>query len=43
MIPIILGHIDEHIIEFLECVIVSITAEYVWHLFIHFGEFRSYG
>ena len=33
MSPILLGHIDEHIIEFLECVIVSIAAEYVRHLF----------
>ena len=30
---ILLWHVDEHIIEFLECVVVSIAAEYVRHLF----------
>ena len=33
MQPISLGDIDEHDVEFLECVIVSIAAEYVCHLF----------
>ena len=29
MIPILLWHIDEHVVEFLECVVVSITVENV--------------
>ena len=33
---ILLGYVDEHVIEFFECVIVPIATEYVWHLFIYF-------
>ena len=33
MFAIVLWHIDEHVIEFLERVVVSIAAEYVRHRF----------
>ena len=36
MLAVVLWHIDEHVIEFLERVVVWIAAEYVRHLFIQF-------
>ena len=36
MMTVLLWHIDEHVIELLEYVIVWIAAEYVQHLSIQF-------
>ena len=37
MMTVLLWHVDEHVIELLERVIVSIAAEDVRHLLIYFG------
>ena len=36
MMTVLLGHVDEHVIELLEHIIVSIAAEYVRQLSIQF-------